>query len=146
MVSFGDMCWQGLTTGMRGLAAAVWEGPLLHNPSWRSTLTIEYIVPRAGLPQVKKLTHPSADNWIKALLHRPLPTRARSIFSHHQSFTSGSLHKPFKLLRGKAEETRRTTDPQGLKQNRIAERPYYNPDEGTRENPRKSTKRTHVLM
>ena len=37
--------------------------------------------------------HPSAENWIKALLSKALPTKARPSFSHHQSLPSRSLHK-----------------------------------------------------
>ena len=37
--------------------------------------------------------HPSADNWIKALLSKALPTKATPSFSHHQSFIT-SLPKP----------------------------------------------------
>ena len=42
--------------------------------------------------------HPSADNWIKALMNTDLPTRARPSFSHHQSLSSGSLYKPLKFI------------------------------------------------
>ena len=63
--------------------------------------------------------HPSADNWIKALLSKALPTRARPSFSHYQSLPSGSLHKPLSLLLQRAE-ARRTTVSQWLKQ-----KPHY---------------------
>ena len=36
-------------------------------------------------------SRPSADNWIKALLSKALPTRTRPSFSHHQSLPSRSL-------------------------------------------------------
>ena len=42
--------------------------------------------------------HPSPDNWIKALLNKALPTRARPSFSHCQSLPSRSLHKPLSLI------------------------------------------------
>ena len=32
--------------------------------------------------------HPSADNWIKALLSKALPTRARPSFFHQEAYTS----------------------------------------------------------
>ena len=71
-------------------------------------LTIEPIYLRVGSPQVKKTTregvqtHPSADNWIKALVSKALPTRARTSFSHHQSLPPGSLYKPHSLLHQRA--------------------------------------------
>ena len=73
--------------------------------------------PRAGLSQAATeggQPHPSADNWIKVLLSKALPTRARLSFSHHQSLPSGSLHKPPSLFHQMAD--RRTTIPQWLKQ------------------------------
>ena len=51
--------------------------------------------------------HPSADNWIKALLNMALPTRARPSFSHCQSFPSGNLHNSPSLIHQKTEEARR---------------------------------------
>ena len=42
--------------------------------------------------------HPSAENWIIALMSKALPTRARPSFSYHQSLLSGSLHKHLSLL------------------------------------------------
>jgi len=48
--------------------------------------------------------HPSADNWIKALLRKALPTRARLSFSHHKSLPSGSLHKPSRLFHHGADK------------------------------------------
>ena len=52
--------------------------------------------------------YPSADNWIKALLSKALPTRARFSFSHSQSPPSGSLHKPFSLTDQRADRIRKT--------------------------------------
>ena len=72
-------------------------------------LTIEPIYLRVGSPQVKKTTregvqtHPSADNWIKALLNMALPT---------QFFLSGSLHKPLSLIHQRAD--RRSKKKQNL--------------------------------
>ena len=68
--------------------------------------------------------HPSADNWIKVLLSKALPTRARLSFSHHQSLPSGGLHKPPSLLLQMAD--RRTTIPQWLKQ-----KPHFGKTMGT---------------
>ena len=47
-------------------------------------------------------THPSADNWIKALVSKALPTRTRTSFSHHQSLLPGRLSKPHSLLHERA--------------------------------------------
>ena len=41
--------------------------------------------------------HPSADNWIKALLFKALPSRARPNFIHCQFFPSRHLQKPLRL-------------------------------------------------
>ena len=82
----------------------------------------------AGSPQAKKKLprkecsatsglNKSRDNWIKVLLSRAPPTRARPSFFHHKSLPSGSLHKPLSLLhqRGQTEEAERNTVPQQLK-------------------------------
>ena len=47
--------------------------------------------------------HSSANNWIKALLSKALPTRARTGFSYHQSLSWGSLYKPLSLLHQRAD-------------------------------------------
>ena len=79
--------------------------------------TIEPIDPRALSSQTKQLPgreqpHPSADNWITALLSKALLTRARSSFSHHQSLASGSLHSILaSSIREQTEEAKRTTIP-----------------------------------
>ena len=104
-----------------GVAAAVWEGPLCLQTllEFATNSTIEPADPRAGSPQDKKLRvgvqpHQSADNWIKALLSKGLPTRARCIFSH----PSGPSHQEVYIsllatyLRGWTEEARRATIPQ----------------------------------
>ena len=41
--------------------------------------------------------HQSADNWIKVLLSKALPTRAKDSVSQCQSLPSGSLHKPLSI-------------------------------------------------
>ena len=67
-----------------GMAAAVWEGPLWSKPSWRSPLTGPQSCGRVTSGQ--KTTregaqpHPSADNWIKALLSRPYPQSKTQVF------------------------------------------------------------------
>ena len=101
---------------------------------------------RARLSQAKKTTregvqpHPPADNWIKALLSKALSTRTRSSYSHHQSLSLGSLHKPLSLLlhqradrRSKnhsPRETNRKATLQKINQREKAE--SYVSDEGTR--------------
>ena len=57
----------------------------------------------------------SAANCIKALLSKVLPTRAKPSFPHHQSLSSGSLHKSLSLIHQKAVR-RRSTVSQWLKQ------------------------------
>ena len=65
--------------------------------------------------------HPSADDWIKVLVSKALPTRARPNFSHHQSLPSGSLHKPLNLLHQRADRrSKKSTIPQQLEQ-----KPHY---------------------
>ena len=46
---------------------------------------------------------PSADTWIKALLSKALPTRARLSFSHSQFLASRSLHKLLSFLHQRAD-------------------------------------------
>ena len=84
--------------------------------------------------------HPSADNWIKALQSKALPTRARSSFSHSQSSPSGSLHKPFSLALQRADRRRKKNhNPTASKTKTILQKVNHNekaqsyvPDEGTR--------------
>ena len=47
--------------------------------------------------------HPEADNWIKDLLSKALPTRERPSFPHRQSLPSGSLHKPLIFIYQRAD-------------------------------------------
>jgi len=69
--------------------------------------TIESIDPRPRWPQAKKLPgkvpHTSANNWVKALLSKVLPTRTRPSFSHHLFLPRGSLHKTLNLLHQRAD-------------------------------------------
>ena len=65
--------------------------------------------------------YPSVDNWIKGLLSKALPTRARLSFSHHQSVPSGSLHKPLSLLHQRADRgSKKNSSPTETKT-----KPYY---------------------
>ena len=93
--------------------------------SWKNQIHTPRVGERAHRPQgwvvsgqrtttEEAQPHPSADNWIKVLLSKALPTRARLSFPHHQSLPPGSLHKPPSLLIQMAD--RRTTIPQWLKQ------------------------------
>ena len=87
--------------------------------------------------------HPSADNWIKALLSKTLPCRARPSFSHHQSLPSGILHKPLSFLHQGADRSSKSHDPTVVERKTILqkvnqdEKQSYVPEEGTIQNPRK---------
>ena len=60
--------------------------------------------------------HPSADNWIRALLRKSLPTRARPSFSHHQSLPSGSFHKLLSLFHQREDKrSKKNHSPTGTK-------------------------------
>ena len=68
--------------------APVREGLPWHKPFYRSPLTptIEPIGQRTGLSQAKKLPgrvqpHPSAENWIKALLNKALHQCKTKLFT-----------------------------------------------------------------
>ena len=140
-------CWEvscegvgqkGLTTGTGTLAAAVLKGPRLVLTTLEVTINpiTEPVDLRAGLLQAKtkqnKQTnkkptrqrvqaHPSAENWIIALLSKALPTRTRPSFPHYQYLPSGSIHKhPSLLHQGTDREPSRSTAPQRLKQ-----KPHY---------------------
>ena len=99
--------WRGLT-----IETGHWKVPLWHKPSCSPliNLTIEPINLQVWVALGQTTTrervqsHPSADNWIKALLSKALPTRARPSFSHHKSLPSGSLHKSLSLLHHGADK------------------------------------------
>ena len=55
--------------------------------------------------------YPSADNCVKALLSKALPTRARLSISHHKSPPLGSLHKPLSLFQQKANKRNKNNSP-----------------------------------
>jgi len=83
--------------------------------------------------------HSTADNWIKALLSKALPTRARPSFSHHQSLPSRSLHKPLSLIHQRADRSKKKHSPTEAKTKTILQNVNHNekaesyvPDEGTR--------------
>ena len=91
---------QGLATGMGALAAAVQEAPLAGTPSrihhwlyYRAQGRVSgQTTTREGVQH-----HPSADNWIKALLSKALPTEQDPVFptsslSHQEAYTSHRLH------------------------------------------------------
>ena len=85
------------STGTFPLAQALLEftiNPTIGPQGWVSsgqTTTMEAVQP-----------HPPADNWIKALLSKALPTRARPSF--FQSFPSRSLHKAFSFIHQRAKQ------------------------------------------
>ena len=130
------------------------EGPLWHKPTCSSliNLTIESIDPHVWVTlrqttRERVQSHLSADNWIKALLSKTLPTRARSSFpitspSHQEAYPSLLAS----AIRGQTEETRRSSASQQVNQT-ILQKAYHDnktgscvPDERTRYNPRKLTK------
>ena len=141
---------QELTTGTETQAATVLEGPPWHKPSWILPLTIYGDCHRAQRPQgwiasgqttIREgvQPHSSADNWIKALLTKALPTRTRPRFSHHQSLLSRSLHKPFGLIHQRADRTNKKHNLIAAKTKVILQKvnhdekaDNYVPDEGTR--------------
>ena len=53
--------------------------------------------------------HPSAENWIKDLLSKALPTRARPTFTHSQSLPPGGFHEPLILIHQRADRMKTTT-------------------------------------
>ena len=108
---------QGIPTG-RGTAAAGPEGPLgvsplggHHQPCHRACRSQGWVTSGQTTTREGVRLHPSADNWMKALLRKALPSRARPSVSHDQSLPSGILHKPLSFLH---------QGPQWLK-----EKPYY---------------------
>ena len=139
------MGWQGFIIWMGALAAALLENPPWNKPSWNSTInpTIESIDSRPQRPQAKilpgKVPHTSANNWVKALLSKVLPTRARPSFSHHLALPSGSLHKTLSLLHQRADRSKKNNNPTTTKTkatlqkaNQHEKAESHVPDEGTR--------------
>ena len=95
---------QGIPTG-RGTAAAGPEGPLgvsplggHHQPCHRACRSQGWVTSGQTTTREGVRLHPSADNWMKALLRKALPSRARPSVSHDQSLPSGILHKPLSFL------------------------------------------------
>ena len=89
--------------------------------SWGLPLTLPYSPRPQGWVTSGQTTtrkgmqpHPSVDNWIKVLLSKTWPTRARPSFSHCQSLPSRSFHKPLSLTHQSAD--RGST---------VAQKPYY---------------------
>ena len=95
--------------------------PLLYALEVVINPTIEPLDPRGCQlrPQTTRervQPHPSADNWIKVLLSKALPTRARPSSSQNQSFPSGNLHRPVSLLHQRADRSMKNCSPTELKQ------------------------------
>ena len=65
--------------------------------------------------------HPSADNWIKALLSKALPTKAWPRFSNHQSLPLGSLHKEKTQEEPQSHSNQNKATPQKVNQHEKAE-------------------------
>ena len=105
-VFWGGVGWQGLrnwgvgnsSLGRSPLALILLEVTI--NP------TIKPTDPRAGSSQAKKLPGESATpstSRLKLYWAWPCPPEQDSVFSHHQSFPSGSLHKPVSLFHQRAD-------------------------------------------
>ena len=137
------MGWQGFTRD-KALAAHLGRYPLALLEV-AIIPTRETVDPRAGMPQAKQLPRgaqplPSAENWIKALLSKALPTRTRTSFSHCQSLPSGSLHKPLSLIHQRADRrSKKTNSPTAAKTKTTLQKVNYNEkvecyvsDEGTK--------------
>ena len=84
--------------------------------------------------------HPSADNWMKVLLNKALPTRGRPSFSHHQSLASGNLHKLLNLLHQRADRrSKKKHSPTEIKTKTTLHK-VMSQMKGKDENPRKTAK------
>ena len=129
--------WRGLT-----IETGHWKVPLWHKPSCSPliNLTIEPINLQVWVALGQTTTrervqsHPSADNWIKALLSKALPTRARPSFpitspSHPEAYPSLLAS----AIRGQTGDARSTVSQNILqKVNHNEKAESYVPDEGTR--------------
>ena len=84
---------------------------------WTTTTTSPKGWVASGQKTTRESAHPqpSADDWIKALLSKVLPTRARPSFSHHQSLPSESLHKPLSLLYQRVDRSEKNHNPTATK-------------------------------
>jgi len=100
---------------MGGLVAAVWESPIL--AVTLNSQGMGHLRPESYQRGSKPF--PSADNQIKDLLSKALPTRARLSFSHHSpSHQEAYTSLLASAIREQTEEAR-TTIPQGVKQNHV---------------------------
>ena len=112
LIVLEDLLWKHLSAGAHHSNKATRSSSPGRTPFVLALLeatinpTIVPVDPKAGSPQAKQFTgsatHPSTDNWIKALLSKALPTRVRPSFSQCQSLPSGSLHKPLRLIHQRA--------------------------------------------
>ena len=87
-------------TGRSPLCKPCWNSPLTlpSSPRAQGWVTSGQTTARKGVKP-----HPSADHWIKALLSKALPTRARPSFPHCQSLPLRSLHKSLSLIHQRAD-------------------------------------------
>ena len=109
-VSRGGVGWQGLTTGMGLLAAAVWEGPLWHKSSWRSPLTRPQSPKTRGLGRLRPKKLPGREyTWIKAYWARPCPPEQEPVFPTSPSHTEAYTIPLASSIRGQTEERKATT-------------------------------------
>ena len=98
--------WGPGSAGAQHRAGAL-EGPPWCKVSCRSPLSLHRACRPQGWVTSGQTTtregvqsHPSVENWIKALLSKALPTRARPSFS--QFLPSRSLHNPLSLIHQRA--------------------------------------------
>ena len=100
LLALEGLLWRCGPAGAHYRDRGTWRSPLEFtiNPTiepqgWvslgQTTTTMEGVQP-----------HPPVDNWIKALLSKALPTRARPSF--FQPFPSRSLHKAFSIIHQRA--------------------------------------------
>ena len=64
--------------------------------------TLQLVDSKSGFPQAKLLTgrqcNPTYQQTTRFKFYWAMPTTARPSFSHHQSLTSGGLHKPLSFI------------------------------------------------
>ena len=117
-VSCGRVGQQGLAAGT-ALAAAFWEGPPWHKPSWRSPLTWPDSPQTSGLHHFRPENHqrgvqlcPSAGTGLKLYWAKPCPPEQNPVFPttnpfHQEAYTSllGSS------IRGQTERSKKNHSP-----------------------------------
>ena len=113
LLEFEGLLWKcGLlwpAGGTGELAPTVLGGTCWHKSflKFASNPTIEPIgsrTPGQTTNREEIRSHPSADYWIKDLLSKALPTRARPSFPHSQPLPLGSLQKP--LIHQRADRSK----------------------------------------